>query len=130
VLAALLLGDQKRIPRDLADAYTRSGVNHILSISGFHIGIIAAFITLISLWLITRCEYLALRCNARRVVILLAVPAMCAYLLLTGNAPATARSVIMLAAFVGAVCRARKRSDQHASIGGISSCCIESADPF
>ncbi len=110
VLAALLLGDQKRIPRDLADAYTRSGVNHILSISGFHIGIIAAFITLISLWLITRCEYLTLRCNARRVVIMLAVPAMCIYLLLTGNAPATARSVIMLAAFACAL-YAERESD-------------------
>jgi competence protein ComEC len=103
VLAALLIGDQKRIPKDLADAYTRSGVNHILSISGFHIGIIATFITLISLWLLTRCEFLTIHCNARRVVILLAVPAMCSYLFLTGNAPATARSVIMLAAFACAL---------------------------
>lgn len=103
VLAALLIGDQKRIPRELADAYTRAGVSHILSISGFHVGIIAAFIAMVSLWLFTRCDYLLLRCNVRRLVILLAVPAMMIYLFLTGNAPATARSVIMLAALAFAL---------------------------
>lgn len=99
VLNALLLGDQKRIPRELADSYTRAGVNHILSISGFHVAIIAAFITLAALWLFTRCEYLTLRINVRRLVLLLAIPSMLFYLFLTGNAPATARSVIMLALF-------------------------------
>lgn len=103
VLAALLIGDQRRIPRELAEAYTKAGVSHILSISGFHIGIIAAFITFSSLWLLTRFEYLTLHCNVRRLVVLLAVPSMFVYLLLTGNAPATARSVIMLAAFACAL---------------------------
>jgi len=110
VLAALLIGDQKRIPRELGDAYTRAGVNHILSISGFHVGIIAAFITLASLWLFTRFEYLTLRCNIRRLVVLLAVPSMFIYLFLTGNAPATARSVIMLALFASAL-YAERESD-------------------
>ena len=110
ILAALLIGDQKRIPRDLSDSYTRAGVNHILSISGFHVGIIAAFISLVLLWLFTRCEYLTLRCNVRRLVVLLAVPSMLIYLFLTGNAPATARSVIMLAAFAIAL-YAERESD-------------------
>jgi len=98
VLTALLLGDQKRIPENLADAYTRAGVNHILSISGFHVGIIAAFISLISLGILTRFESLALRWNVRRISVLIAIPSMVIYLFLTGNAPATARSVIMLVA--------------------------------
>jgi len=96
VLTALLIGDQKRIPQDLADAYTRAGVNHILSISGFHVGIIAAFITVLFLWILTRFEFPALRWNVRRTALLLTLPAMLYYLYLTGNAPATARSVIML----------------------------------
>jgi competence protein ComEC len=100
VLTALLIGDQKRIPADLAAAYTRAGVNHILSISGFHVGIISYFIVMVALLLATRSEYLALRFNLRRMVLLLSLPAMLLYLLLTGSAPATARSVIMLAAFV------------------------------
>lgn len=96
VLTALLLGDQRKIPRDLADAYTRAGVNHILSISGFHVGIIAAFITVLVMWLMTRFEYTALHWNIRTIAVLTAVPVMLVYLFLTGTAPATARSVVML----------------------------------
>src|SRR6185369_2248167 len=40
VLKALLIGDTGDVPEELNDAYARSGVNHILSISGFHVGII------------------------------------------------------------------------------------------
>ncbi len=109
ILTALLVGDQRRIPRDLADAYARAGVNHILSISGFHIGIIAAFIALLVVWLMTRFEYPALRWNVRRIAVLIAVPAMLLYLLLTGNAPATARSVIMLSVFAAALFSERER---------------------
>ncbi len=109
ILTALLVGDQRRIPRDLADAYTRAGVNHILSISGFHIGIIAAFITLLLIWFLTRIEYIALRWNVRRIAVLIAVPVMLAYLFLTGNAPATARSVIMLTVFAVALFAEREQ---------------------
>lgn len=100
VLEALLLGDQKRIPDRLADAYTKAGVNHILSISGFHVGIIAYFIVQLVLLAATRSEWLATRFNLRRLVMLLALPAMVLYLFLTGAAPATTRSVIMLSIFV------------------------------
>lgn len=100
ILTALLIGDQKRIPLDLANAYTRAGVNHILSVSGFHVGIIAYFIVTIVLLLATRSEKLALHLNLRRMVLLLTVPVMLLYLCLTGSAPATARSVIMLTVFV------------------------------
>ncbi len=114
VLTALLIGDQKRIPVELAAAYTRAGVNHILSISGFHVGIISYFIVMIALLLATRSEYLALRFNLRRAVLLLSLPAMLYYLLLTGSAPATARSVIMLTAFVLALYAERETDPANA----------------
>jgi competence protein ComEC len=114
VLTALLLGDQKRIPAELAAAYTRAGVNHILSISGFHVGIISYFIVMVALLLATRSEGLALRFNLRRAVLLLSLPAMLLYLLLTGSAPATARSVIMLAAFVLALYAERETDPVNA----------------
>lgn len=104
-----MLRHQRRIPRDLADAYTRAGVNHILSISGFHIGIITAFITVLLIWFLTRFEYTALHWNVRRIAVLIAVPVMLAYLFLTGNAPATARSVIMLTVFAVALLVERER---------------------
>lgn len=109
VLTALLIGDQRRIPDDLADAYTRAGVNHILSISGFHVGIIAAFITVLVIWFLTRFEYPALHWNVRKTALLVAIPTMVAYLFLTGAASATARSVIMLTVFALALFAERER---------------------
>ena len=109
VLTALLIGDQRRIPLDLANDYTRAGVNHILSISGFHVGIIAAFITVLVIWFLTRFEYPALHWNVRRIALMIAVPAMVSYLFLTGSAPATARSVIMLIVFAMALFAERER---------------------
>jgi competence protein ComEC len=100
VLTAIQVGDRKRIPDTLDDAYTNAGVNHLLSINGFHMGIIAWFIVAAALFLMTRSEFLALRLDLRRTALLVAVPAMLAYLFLSGSAPATVRSVIMLATFV------------------------------
>jgi len=103
VLSALLIGDQKRIPGELADAYARAGVSHILSISGFHVGIIAFFMAQSLLLVARRFEWAALRFNLRRATLLPALPAMLFYLFLTGAAPATARSVVMLGVLVAAL---------------------------
>ena len=48
VLRALVLGDRSRIETDLRESFHRSGVGHLLAISGLHIGIVAgsAFIVL------------------------------------------------------------------------------------
>ncbi len=108
VLNALLIGDQRRIPQSLSDAYTRAGVNHILSISGFHIGVIAGGIIVLLLMMLSRVEYLVLRCDIRRFALLVSIPVMIAYLLLTGAAPATARSVVMLCLCAAALCAGRE----------------------
>ena len=42
VIAALVVGDQRSIPHGQWRAFTRTGVNHLLSISGLHVTMIAA----------------------------------------------------------------------------------------
>lgn len=127
VLAALLLGDQKRIPRDLNDAYTKAGVNHILSVSGFHVGIISAFISLILFQIFIRFEHMMLFCNVRRTALLLTIPAMLFYLFLTGAASATARAVIMLIAFVVALYVERETDTVNVLLA--AACVLVSVDP-
>ena len=96
ILRALLLGDRGYVPPVTEAAYTRSGVNHILSISGFHVAIVALVIYQL-LFLLGRCSAaLMLRCNLRRWVLLTGVPVVVFYLFLSGAAPATARSVVMI----------------------------------
>lgn len=100
ILRALLLGDMGGVDPALRDAYVRTGVNHILSISGFHVGIIGLFIVQMLLWSTGRWEGLLIRMNVRRFAPVVSLPILVFYLFLTGAAPATLRSVIMIATFI------------------------------
>ena len=44
VASALVLAERDGIPRELWDAFARSGTAHLLSISGFHVGVIAVLL--------------------------------------------------------------------------------------
>ncbi len=44
---AMILGDRSAIPIDVRDAYIISGAMHVLSISGLHVGILAACLTFV-----------------------------------------------------------------------------------
>lgn len=103
VLKALLLGETGDVPPELNDAYAVSGVNHILSISGFHVGIVFLAVMQLLLFVLRRSECLALRLNLRAVLPLIALPVVTFYLLLSGCAPATQRSVLMIAVLVAAL---------------------------
>lgn len=103
VLSALLVGDASGIPTTLKDAYSRTGVNHILSISGFHIGIIA--LALYQFWstLLRLFPATLLYINLKKTASLASIPAIAYYMFLSGAAPATARSVIMIFFIISAL---------------------------
>ncbi len=103
ILRALLLGEMGVVPKAMRDAYTISGVNHILSISGFHVGIIALFVFQILLLAAKGSEFLLLHFNMRRIGLILTFPFLLFYLLLSGAAPATLRAVIMIGVLVMAL---------------------------
>lgn len=97
VLRALLVGQRGFVSTTTEDLYARAGVNHILSISGFHIGVIALTIHFLLFRLLAHSEYLALRLNLRSTVLLATLPPVVFYLFVAGLAPATVRSVVMIA---------------------------------
>jgi len=103
VVLALATGGQQEIAPALNAAYSRAGVSHILSVSGFHVGVVVAVWVFGLRWLLLRWEWLSLRIDVRRSTLLTALPAMLLYLVFTGGAPATARSVLMLTAVVIAI---------------------------
>jgi competence protein ComEC len=103
VLRALLLGEAGYVPKTLKDAYTRTGVNHILSISGFHVGIISLFMFQLILCAARGSERLLLNFNLRRFALALTLPIIVFYLFLSGAAPATTRSVIMIVVYIMAL---------------------------
>ncbi len=96
VIVALVVGDQGSIPHDQWRAFTRTGVNHLLSISGLHVTMIAA----LAGWLVAsvwrRLPRRAERLPARQAGLVAAVLAAFGYALLAGFQVPAQRTQFML----------------------------------
>ena len=94
IASALATGDQNAVRQEDAEAMRRSGLTHLLSVSGLHIAAVVAFTMLLSLRLLAMSESLALRFNLVLVSAAVAALAGVGYTLLTGAQVPTVRSCI------------------------------------
>jgi competence protein ComEC len=94
IAIALATGDQNAVDQDDADAMRRSGLTHLLSVSGLHIAAVVAFAMLLTLKLLALSERLALRFNLVLVAAAVAAAAGIGYTLLTGAQVPTVRSCV------------------------------------
>ena len=103
IAIALVIGEQGSISKETRDNYTSSGIVHILSVSGFHMGLIAGFIFAVLRFLFSLFPALCLRVNSKKVCALLALILTFAYLLISGMALPALRSFLMIAFILIAV---------------------------
>ena len=96
VIVALAVGDQHAIPPAQWRVFTRTGVNHLMSISGLHITMVASFAYLLGAGLWRRSERLTLSLPAMRAGALAGLAAALAYAALSGFAVPAQRTVFML----------------------------------
>jgi competence protein ComEC len=94
IAIALVTGDQNAVDQDDADAMRRSGLTHLLSVSGLHIAAVVAFAMFLTLKLLALSERLALRFNLVLVAAAVAAAAGIGYTLLTGAQVPTVRSCV------------------------------------
>ena len=85
LLAGLLLGDHTDLPRDVDDAFRRAGVYHVLAVSGFNVGILAA-----SVWALCRLLRLPHRASAATAIVV-----VIGFALVVGPEPSVLRAVVM-----------------------------------
>ncbi len=101
VLQALVIGDQRAIDSTQWQLFARTGVSHLMSISGLHVTMFAAVAGLLALWLwrvLALCwPTLALRIPARRLALLAGFIAALGYCLLAGFAVPAQRTLWMIA---------------------------------
>ncbi len=95
IATALANGDQNAVGKDDADAMRRSGLTHLLSVSGLHIAAAIGAAMLLTLKLLALSERLALRFNLVLVAAGAGAIAGVAYTLLTGAQVPTVRSCIV-----------------------------------
>ncbi|MBI3222736.1 MAG: DNA internalization-related competence protein ComEC/Rec2 [Nitrosomonadales bacterium] len=103
VLSALAIGDQSSIPQAQWQVFTRTGVNHLRSISGLHITMLASLAYAFGYWLWRRSTRLTLRLPTRKAAALLAVLVALGYALLSGFAVPAQRTVYMVGAVAAAL---------------------------
>ena len=94
IAIALATGDQNAVGADDAEAMRRSGLTHLLSVSGLHIAAVVAFAMFLTLKLLALSETLALRFNLVVVSAGVAAAAGIGYTLLTGAQVPTVRSCV------------------------------------
>ena len=96
VLAALAIGDQRAIPADQWQTFTRTGMNHLMSISGLHITMVSGLIFALAYGLWRRSARLVLRLPARKAAVIAGVMAALVYTLLAGFEVPAQRTLYML----------------------------------
>jgi competence protein ComEC len=103
VLSALAIGDQGSIPAAQWQVFTRTGVNHLMSISGLHITMLAGMAFALTYWLWRRSVYLTLYLPARKAAALAGLLAALIYALLSGYGVPAQRTVYMLGTVAAAM---------------------------
>lgn len=100
---ALLTGERGGISNATNDAFRDSGLVHLLSISGFHMAVMAGSVFLAVRFLLALLPAIALRYPIKKWAGGIAMLAAFGYLLISGGAFATVRSAIMVAIMFFAV---------------------------
>src|SRR5207245_1660539 len=100
LLAGLLLGDHTDLPRDVDDAFRRAGVYHVLAVSGFNVGILAA-----SVWALCRLLRVPHRASAATAIVV-----VIGFALVVGPEPSVLRAVVMAVLVLVATLLARDAS--------------------
>ncbi|MFA7243357.1 MAG: DNA internalization-related competence protein ComEC/Rec2 [Sulfuricellaceae bacterium] len=96
VLKALAVGDQNAISQAQWQVFSRTGVTHLMSISGSHVTMLSGLVFALVLGLWRRSPALALRLAARKAAALAGVLAALGYVWLSGYGVPAQRTLYML----------------------------------
>ena len=110
IYRAILIGDYSQVDDATREAFKGSGTMHILAVSGLHMTVIGSFLYLIFYWLLSRSEWLLLRCPVRKIAAFLSLPVLVFYCLLAGMNTPVLRAMIMSGLVIVALCSNRRKS--------------------
>jgi competence protein ComEC len=128
VLVALAIGDQDSISQDDWEIFWRTGVGHLMSISGLHITMLAALAASCAFFAWVRVPWLALRFPARKAAVVVGVVVALAYSLMTGYAVPAQRTFVMLATV--AACMLADRHGSPSRVLAAAALIVTVIDPW
>ena len=99
VIRALVVGDDSQISQADWNVYLRTGVNHLMSISGLHITMLASLAFAIAAFVWRRFPALVMRMPTRKAATIFGLVVAVLYALLAGMSVPTQRTLYMLITF-------------------------------
>jgi len=114
IIEAMTIGNQNAIPADVRDNFNKTGTSHILSISGLHIGMVAAMTFFVISLILKSSEYLMLRLNIIKAAAAAAFLMVLIYALIAGMGVTVIRSALMALVFMCALFLDRQKDIYNA----------------
>jgi len=96
LVCALAAGLRSGLGPEWEDRFARSGLAHVLSVSGLHVAALALVLAALLAGILRTLPGMVRRLDARRPAALAALPLVWGYVVFTGNQPPAIRSALML----------------------------------
>ncbi len=113
IIVALVIGERTGLSHEQWALLTRTGTNHLVAISGLHIGIVAGLLFFLFRWLWSRSARLCLSLPAPQAAAVVALLGALLYAALAGFSVPTQRALIMLAVAMGGILLRRQQRPSH-----------------
>ncbi len=127
LVRAIGTGDQSGVDPVTQEVFARSGLVHLLSVSGLHLAVVALGARRVLRWLLDRSDAVATRLDPDRASAALAAPVAAAYALATGAQVPVVRSALgTLAVFAAALLQRELGALDALALAAL---CILAADP-
>jgi competence protein ComEC len=110
LIKALTIGDRRGLDNAQWQVFTRTGTNHLIAISGLHIGLVAGWLLFFGQWCWRRSEWLTLRLPALRAGAAIGLLGALVYAALAGFSLPTQRALVMLLVVLGGLLSGRRVS--------------------
>jgi competence protein ComEC len=114
LVQALVIGERSGFDQDDWEVLTRTGTNHLVAISGLHVGLIAGAVFVLVRWIWSRSARLAVWLAAPRAAAVGGLIAALGYSGLAGFAVSTQRALVMIAVVFAALLWQRTLRPYHA----------------
>lgn len=103
IAAALVTGDRSSIDTATNESLRDSGLGHLLSVSGIHMGVVGGLVFAAVLWTLSLIAPIALRFPVKKIAAVAALLVLAAYLIVSGSSVPALRSFVMACVAFGAI---------------------------
>lgn len=132
LVLTLAAGQRSELSEDLEEAFSRSGLAHVLSVSGLHVAALALALFMVLRWVALRIPWRRLRrLDPRQLAAPAAVPLVWAYVAFTGwQAPAVRSAVMTTVVLAGQLLARRSDGLNTLSLAALAMLTVDPAAPF